>query len=395
MRAELAPPRRVGGHGAAMPAVSQIHRLRVWLTAHYGRVIALVTFILPTLVAAVFLFGVAADRFVSETRFIVRSVDKPASMGAAAFLQDFGIARANDDAFAIQEFIRSRDAMNALMRRIDMRAVYTAPESDAITRYRKTGADDTNEAFYRYYKRQVAVEKDEETGITTVRVSAYRARDAKAIADFLLKLSEARINQLNERARGDALTLANRSLGDAAAELANANVALTRFRGEAGLVDPAQSAEAALDRNSALGGQLAMQRATLAAMLAKAPDNPAIPAVRQRIAALEAQSSLEQGQMTGQGNSLSGRLGGFEELAVKRELAAKSYEAAEKQLESARSDVARQQVYIETIAAPSLPDEALDPRRWRDLFTVALLGFWTFLIFYLLVSGSREHLNLS
>ena len=64
-------------------------------------------------------------------------------------------------------------------------------------------------------------------------------------------------------------------------------------------------------------------------------------------------------------------------------------------MQSAREDARRQQVYIETVARPNLPDESLEPRRWRYVFTVALLGMWSFLILYLLVSGTREHLNFS
>jgi len=94
--------------------------LRTYLSAHYGRVLFVAVFILPTLLAAIYFGLIASDRYISEARFIVRSADKPASQGAAAYLQDFGITRANDDAFAIADYIHSRDVMQAIEKQCEL-----------------------------------------------------------------------------------------------------------------------------------------------------------------------------------------------------------------------------------------------------------------------------------
>ena len=369
--------------------------VREYANAKYGRILFLLTFLLPTLIAVVFYQFVASDRYISETRFIVRSVDKPAAEGIAAYLQDFGILRANDDAFAIQDYIHSRDAMNELMKRVDLRRIYSLNNADFETRYHSGGRHDTNESLFRYIKKQVIVEENQETGITTVKVSAYNSIDAKRIADLILSLSEHRVNEMNERAHADALRLAQNNVKIASAAFLSSNIALSKYRNTSKTVDPEQSAGAATERNSALAIELAGLRANLSAMLAKAPANPAISAMKQRIAALEEQAAVQAGELTGEGNSLSKKLGNFERLIVERDLAERIYEAAQKQLENAQEQAARQQIYIETIARPNFPDEPLEPRRWRYIATVGLLSFWSFLIFYLLISGSREHLNLN
>ena len=133
----------------------------------------------------------------------------------------------------------------------------------------------------------------------------------------------------------------------------------------------------------------------LQTMIARAPGNPAIPALRQRVAALSGQVAAQQGQLTGDSDSLSGKLGGYEQQLVEQTMAEKTYEAAQKQFDTARSEADRQQVFIEFIARPNLSDDPLEPRRVRYILTTALLAFWAFLIFYLLLSGSREHLNMS
>lgn len=367
--------------------------MRRFLTRHYGWVLFLGTFVLPITVAAFYYGLIVSDRYVSESSFLVRSIDKPASEGITSYLRDFGIARANDDAYAIQEYLYSRDAMKAVMRKVDLRAVYTRTGADPLTRYAPWGRD-TDEALYRYFKRQLTVTKDDETGITTVKASAYRAADAKAIMDALVALSEEQINILNVRARRDTLGQAQRTLAQAEAGLTDTTLALTRYRNASENVDPMKSAGAAIDRGAALEQSLAMLQVNLQTMLAKAPNNPAIPAVRQRIAALTGQIAQQQGDLTGGSEGLSEKLGNFNELKIKQELAGKVYEAAQAQMETARQEAIRQQIYIGTVVRPNLPDEAIEPQRWRYFLTVALLSCWSFLMLYLLASGSREHLNL-
>ncbi|QNA82910.1 hypothetical protein G4G27_01955 [Sphingomonas sp. So64.6b] len=374
---------------------SLIDVARVYLTAHYGRALFIAIFVVPTLLAVIYYGLLASDRYISEARFIVRSADKPAALGAAAYLQDFGILRANDDAYAIADYIHSRDVMRTIERQINLKTVYTASNADMFSRFGGLSRTGTQEALFRYFIRQVAVEKDLESGITAVKVSAYRPEDAKAVLDRIVALSEERVNELNKRARRDSLADSERALNDAAQRMATATGELTRYRDRTATIDPQETAGATVDRSSTLQQELAQLQVTLQAMLSRAPNNPAIPALRQRIAGISTQVAAQQNQLTGDRNSLSGKVGGYEQLLVERELAEKAYEAAQKQFDAARSEADRQQVFIELIARPSLSDEAQEPRRLRYIATAALLSFWAFLIFYLLVSGSREHLNMS
>lgn len=388
-------PRLARAQAPSKIGLGALAAARAYAMEHYARSLFVLVFLLPTLVALAYYAFIASDRYVSEARFIVRSVNSPATGSTSAFLQDFGIVRANDDAFAIHDYILSRDAMKAIMRRIDLRQVWSRDEEDFWTRYGTFQLSDTDEALFNYYKSRVQVEKDMEAGITSIKVSAHRAEDAQAIVRLLLALSEARVNEMNLRARRDSLRAAEQTTSLAARQLAQATVALTRYRDASQLVDPEQSADASIERKSDLDQELARLQVDLQTMRARAPGNPAIPALRQRIAALAGQVAVQRGELTGATGSLASKLGDYERLLVEQELAEKTYEAAQEQLNSAHEQVQRQQVYLETVAQPNLPDEAAEPRRLRYVFTVALLSFWSFLILYLLVSGSREHLNVS
>lgn len=368
--------------------------LRGWLSDHYAMAIFVSVFFIPTLAAALYFFVIASDRYVSEMQFVVRSASKPAAEGAAAYLQDFGISRANDDAYAVQDYIRSRDAMHAMGRQFDLRRIWRPSYADILSRYRGPFGTDSDEALFRHYLKEVKVEKNLETGITTVRVYAYRAADANALSRMILRLSEAKVNAMNSRARSDRLQAAELAARSAARNLAETTSALSAYRDRTRLVDPEQSADATARVQSGLEADRARVKADLAGMSERAPANPAIPAMRRRLEALDREIAAQTSALAGNAGSLAGKVGGYEQSLIERELAGKLYEAAQKQLDSANEEAMRQQIFLETVANPSLPDTPLEPRRMRYTFTVALLSFWASLGIYLLLSGSREHLNV-
>lgn len=123
-------------------------------------------------------------------------------------------------------------------------------------------------------------------------------------------------------------------------------------------------------------------------------DNPNIRELESRVRSLKEQIELEKGKIAGSDDALATKLGSYEELVLRRSLAEKEYETAANSLEQARQEAGRKQVYLEAVVRPNLPDKSEEPKRLRYIFTVALLSFSSFVMIYLLVSGSREHLNI-
>ena len=60
-------------------------------------------------------------------------------------------------------------------------------------------------------------------------------------------------------------------------------------------------------------------------------------------------------------------------------------------LEQARNDAQRKQLYLERIVQPSIPDNAVEPRRLRNVFATFILGMVAWGILSMLVAGVREH----
>ena len=82
----------------------------------------LLTVVLPTALAILYYGLFASDVYVSESRFVVRSPDKPSTSGLGVLLKSAGFSNAGDEIFAAHEYVKSRDALKDLNR------------NDAVTR---------------------------------------------------------------------------------------------------------------------------------------------------------------------------------------------------------------------------------------------------------------------
>lgn len=369
-------------------------RLRAYLSRRYALTLFVGIFVVPTLWAMLFYGVIASDRYVSEAQFIVRGVNSQQVGGLSVLLRTFGIARSNDDAFAIQSYMESRDAVRDLQQTIDFHDIYARPDADYLTRFGTLLSGGTTEDLYKHYRRRVILQEDLETGITTLRVSAYRAEDAERIASQLMALSEKRVNEMNARARADTLRFAQETLAEAGENVVKSQLELTKFRNAELLINPEQTASGNFEVIAALTQELVQEQVRRQQMESSSPSNPNLPASRGRISSLEKQIAIEKSKLTGSEEAISTKLGKYEELLLRRTLADKAYEAASHSIEQARQEAARKQIYLEAVVRPGLPDKSLEPRRAKMVLSVFVLSLATFVMAYLLVSGSRDHLNI-
>lgn len=248
--------------------------------------------------------------------------------------------------------------------------------------------------MYRYYQKMVGVQLDSVSSIATVTVRAFSAKEAQKINQQLLQMSEALINQLNERARQDMIRFAANEVAEAEKKAKLAALALASYRNEKGVIDPEKQAAIPLQQIAKLQDELIATKAQLAQLQLLAKDNPQIPVLEQRIQMLETEIETESARVAGMdGRSLASKAVEFQRLALEKEFADKQLASALVSLEQARSEARRQQLYLERIAQPSLPDAAMEPRRLRSIFAVFVLGLIAWGVLSMLIAGIKEHMD--
>lgn len=350
----------------------------------------LLVVILPTLLTTIFFFFLAAPRYVSEAKFIVRSPERSTSPTALT-LQGVGIPSGQNDSFAVHEYITSRDALKDLQSDLRVGEVLGRSEADFFFRYPRLGEGRSEEGLYRALQRLVHVGYDASTGISTLRVEAFRSGDAYNLNNALLMGGERLINRLNERAASDTIRDSQAAYEAAASRLAGVQRRLTDLRNREGFVDPTLAAGESSELIAGLRASIAQLSAERAQLQRQAPDSPALPGVTGRIAALQAQVDAERRKVAGNESSLAQKVGSYQDLVIEREIADKQLALATNGLISARQEAARKQLYLERVVSPNKPDIATLPNRWRSILTVLISTLLLYSIGWLIWAGVREH----
>ncbi len=349
--------------------------------------------LLPTALVGGYYAGYAADLYESEARFQVRgrgaSTSAAAGIGAIAGMPA-ALRSGGEESQAVKNFVDSYDAVTGLRRQLDLISIWRRPEADLLA---KLWWDDPEaERLLRYYRRRVTLHYDIETGVSTLRVLAFRPGDAQAITAELLRMSEELVNRFSLRSIEDGMRAARQEVAAGEARVLAAREALVVFREREQALDPTQSAVGAIQRIQGLEQALGQARAELQERRSfMRPDNPQIQVLNNRIAALTQQITTERGRVTRGDEALTQQVAGYERLQLEREFADRQLASALASLEAARSDALRQQVFLMRVAEPNLPERALYPTGVFTTLTVFLALSVTFGVAWLLIAGAREH----
>lgn len=348
--------------------------------------------VLPVCLAGGYLGLLAADRYESEARFVVRMPASAMSDAAMTKLfQSTGPTRSNDNGYIVQEFLESRDAMAWLVTHAGLRAAYEKGGWDIVWRFPNPFSSNTDEGLYKHYQRMMSAMFDSTTGLNSLKVQAFTPADAERLAASLLEAAEALVNRLNERGRKDAMELAESEADRMRRRVLAAQTVLTEFRDRERLIDPTQSTLAVLEAIGKLSIEAAQVGVQISELGKSASESPQIAPLRGRQAALEAQILLERQRLAGDAKSIAPRIAEYERLMLDREFAQNALMAAMTAVETARVDGLRQHIYLERVAAPGRPDYPVYPIRILWALAIAAAGYMMWRIWLILAADVMDH----
>ena len=364
-----------------------------WLTA---RNLRLVIIIVPWLLAAIYLFFFAADRYVSESVVVIRQegggMSLPGNLNALSAM--FGSSSASgEDQYMLQAHILSIDMLRQLNEKLDLRQAYSAPKLDFVFRMDE---DATQEEFLEYYTSRVEVLVESASGLVTIRTQGFSPEIAQSVNQEVVAISERFINESSHRLARDQMAFAESELESARAELDKARADLLDFQEQHGILDPTAQAAANTGLVAELQAAQALQEAELKGLLAYLnEDAPQVQALQAQISGLRQQLEAERlrSVTSAEGMSLNVLAGQYQELLARLEFVADAYRAALTALETARIESTRKLKSVVLVESPALPESAEYPRRAYSL--LALLMGLTLLygIGRLIVATIEDHLE--
>lgn len=375
---------------------------------------------LPTIAAGIYYGFFVSNQYVSEFRFAVRNQSfSPA--GATSASTALGAAARSGiftDNFLVVDYITSRQAVEDLMKTVDLQAMYSRQNVDWLSRLT---AGVTMEGLVGYWQSMITATFDMATGLAHVQVRGFTPEDAFTIASTLVKQSEKLINDISARSRQDAVRFAESDVARAEQRLRDARAQMHKFRDSEQTPDAAKTAGGTLDLAMKLRGELAGLQSQLASLRTYMdPSAPSVRVIESRIAATTKQiATIERelgkgdpnrgaaiaagagaaaagptagGAATGGSPVIAEMLSNYEDVDLSRQFAEKYYETTLSALELARSEAASQHTYVATYVQPALAQASEYPQRVVSvlivLFSAAAIWFISVMVFF----SIRDHI---
>ena len=333
----------------------------------------LVVVVLPAVAGAVYYGLIAADQYVAEAKFTVASGDVP-KVDSVGLLTGIPAASVIQDTQIVTNYIQSRAAVEKLETMLDLRRMYSRPEADFWARFRP---DKPIEKLVEYWEDMIKVSIKMPSGIVEFQVRAFTPEDSYKVANAVLDISEALINDINNRMYSDAVSNAEEQLQRASVRLTHARIALEKARDEGGILDVSKAADAVNTLIADMKSTLLSLQQEYATQRRSVDDSaPQMRALKARIESTSAQIEDLQSKLTSSQRAASGEptlavaMTKFSELDLERQIAERIYSAAASSLEIAKLTSERKTMYINAFVRPLVPHDARYPRRALFIFLI-------------------------
>ncbi len=354
---------------------------------HYMLVTSFVFMVvLPSALAAWYLWERAVDQYASYVGFSVRTEEQGSSIESLFGMSDLS-GSSSSDTDILYEFLQSQQLVAKVNADLNLREIWSRPgvEQDPIFVYPGGG---TIEDLTKEWGRKVKIYYESSSGLMDLRVLAFDPEDATAIAEAIYEESSAMINRLSAIAREDAIGYAREELEETQEQLKEARVKLQAFRNRTQIIDPTLQSQSQSGLISALETELAQAQIDLQLLNDTARDgDPRIGQTQRRIQAIEKQIANERSVIgveseADQSSTVADLVGQYEALAVDQEFAEQAYTAARASYDSARAEARRQSRYLAAHVPPTRAERAEYPQRMNTfaVITLFLCMAWAFLM---------------
>jgi capsular polysaccharide transport system permease protein len=258
---------------------SRALKRRPWL---FGSVLACI--VLPTFVALLYYVFIAADRYVSEAKFAVRSNETQAA-DALGMIVGLPTSQVMSDSYIVVDYVRSPEMVAALEQRLPLRDMYRDDTADFFSRL---GFDVSREELVEYWQDRIDIYFDTTKQTISVEVQAFRPEHAQRIASEIVDIVSNLVNELSAKARRDAVEFAAKELARTELRVRGAREAVLDFRIASKQLDPSMTAETAQRITTELEGERSRLSSQLASLSGYLSDTaPSVQIMKTRIAALD------------------------------------------------------------------------------------------------------------
>lgn len=333
----------------------------------------------------------ATPRYVSEAHIVLQTADvAPPQLSFANMLTG---ASANNvgDLKLLSDYLQSLDVIELLETQFQLRAHYSQPEIDYISRL--TQRNWPIERFQRFFQKRVSVELDEFTGILIVTVEAHSADLAKAVADRLLELGEKHINDMGQKLASGQVEFIQKQVDVLRENLLQAQQSLLDYQNQHNLVSPTATIENFSAIVASLNTQLSQLQAQKSLLLQYQSDKSVdLININAQIAAVKKQIAVENSKLTKvNGDALNKLSIDYKSLELQAQFAQELYSNALATLEATRIEASRKLKQVAVTQSANLAGFAMEPSRLYNIVVDLLILLVITVILSMLYEVIRDH----
>ncbi len=342
--------------------------------------------------AAVYWLAIASDRYVSEAHIIIQRTDLAGGQ-SMDFSSLLGMANngGRADQLLLRDYLLSVDMLKKLDAALQLRAHFSDSQHDPISRMWQS--DTSMERFHRHYLSRVNIEFDEYAGVLQVKAQAYDPNTAQAIVRILVEEGERFMNDVARKLALEQVTFLETQVAQMHDRAMRARQAVLSYQNKKGLVSPQATAEniaGIIAKLEAQRTERETQRSALQSYLVA--DHPNIIQINQQVVAIEKQIAQEEAKLVSpNGKTLNRTIEEFQRLEMEAGFTQDVYKTALIALEKGRVEAIRTLKKVSLLQSPTLPEYALEPRRFYNTLVFTLVALILAGIVHLLMAIVRDH----
>ncbi|WVT77571.1 capsule biosynthesis protein (plasmid) [Sinorhizobium chiapasense] len=360
----------------------------------WALIINTVVFLIVPVASTLIYYGlIASDQFQSEARFVVRTSTPAIGKDQLGKVTGLPSAKIVQDTQIVTNFIHSRTVLEALERKLDIRRLYMRDEADIVARLKP---DATYEEFLDYWEGMVKTSVSPASGIVTVTVRAFTAEDARDILTTVVASSEHAINELNDRIWKDVTATAKNNLDRAAEHLRDVRERVAAQQNRTGVLTVEGSLSILTNLLTALQKEkIELEQSYRVKLESVSKYSPQMIVLSREIESKQAQIEKLNLEIAGRASEPNRNLADvsaeFSSLQFETQLAEQQFAASVRTYEQVQFISKQKLMYLDSFLTPSLPDEALYPRRllWISITAIASAFLWALSIGVIVLARNK------
>ena len=347
----------------------------------------------PTLLVLLYLLMLAEPTYEAEAKFVVENNTDESMLMMPGITQSFmggGGVVSLRDAYLIAEYMQSSDLVRNLDQQHNLLMHYAAPPMDFV---RRLQSDATLDDLVTYFRKQLHVKVAPDSSVVTVSLKAFDAAYAQAVLSSMIAFGEETINGMNDRMLRSTTQLAAQELESAKADLKAIRQRMFEFQVERQVVRPEEEMSMRMTNLAQVDAKI-LDRKTELRTKAQFMEEGAfeLNAIRQQIRGLEEQRAEEASVLfSDDSTGMSNAVYEYESLKLEAEFALHTFTATLAAHEKAKLEALRQEKFLLSLSAPSLPMQAAYPEPFAGTLIALILFGLLYGIARLLIATILDH----